>query len=225
MAQYPTAIATLPSVGTRTHFGTALIRAWVTEMIALQSEYNNTRGGVSTLAALLGTARSPSGALKSFTASHGVLKGITSSQHHNRLHGSSHQASDAIRLSKIGAVYQTGLLTTTQYKKLTDISSNATRTYATAGFVAGDGLSHKHYVIGFQADFIEVIFVDQAVTGWYASNMVNYNADRIIHGLESHYFNTGVTSFGIYSDQFQLFNTYNDVADIGNYFAIKRPEV
>ncbi len=227
MAKYPNSIATLSAVGNRTIFGTTLVRSWVTELIAVQADYNNVRGSASNLATFLNTARKPDGSFKLFQATHGVLKGVTASQHHNKIHGTRHQTSDAIRLSKIGATYQTGLMTTTQFKAVNSRSSTATRTFASSGWVEGNGDTFKSYDIGFYPDFLEVQFSNIGFMLWRASSPAT---DKIHHASvnavsnKSHIFTAGATGLTLTGDGFQVRTWLNNNGRDGYFFAIKRPE-
>lgn len=227
MAQYPNSIATLSAVGNRTVFGTTLVRSWVTEMIAVQSDYNNVRGSASNLATFLNTARKPDGSFKLFQATHGVLQGVTANQHHNTIHGTRHRTSDAIRLSKAGATYQTGLMTTTMFESVNSWSSNATRTFASSGLVEGDGGNGKNYNIGFYPDFVQVQFSNISFTAWRASSPTT---DQIHHASvnavsnKSHIFTSGASGITIQSYGFHVREWLDNAGRDGYFFAIRRPE-
>ena len=159
MAQYPTTVATLPSLSIQNTFGTTLVNAWVTEMIAVQRDYVSTIGAFSSLASYFGVIRDATGKFKIGQINHSVVISSLASQHHNKTHGSAHITSDAIRPCKDGAAFYPGLLTKIQFNKITSLGITNVNTGHHKGslFYTGNGVTAGQTItIGFTPKYLSI---------------------------------------------------------------------
>lgn len=153
MAKYPTIVATLTAITTRKRFGTALANIWVTELMALQRDIASTLGSFSTMASLFSISRKRDGTFKPYMLSHGMVYNVSASQHHNKLHASTHYGMDIIRDSNDS---QKGLMTISQRNRLNSFASNATKDYTGKGSYAGLNWSTQDIALGFRPKFVTI---------------------------------------------------------------------
>jgi len=168
MAQYPTAVATLPSLSNQTYFNTTLVNTWVTEMMALQRDYASTIAGFSTLASYFNVIRDANGKFKIGQVTHGAVVSALASQHHTKLHANSHMTSDAIRPSQDGKAYYPGLLTKNQFNKIDSCASNPNTGYQAGGSYVGAGsTAYTTNAIGFRPKYMSVYDANGACWQYY----------------------------------------------------------
>lgn len=137
MANYPITVATLPAVHSRTIFGTALVKTWVSEMMAFQKDYVSTIGSFGTLASYYSVIRDATGNIKVDVVSHGAVVSQSASQHHNRIHGQSHLSSDAMRFSQDGYAYYKGIMSKQQFSKVAGMASGSNTGRQDGGYYNG----------------------------------------------------------------------------------------
>lgn len=170
MAKYPISIATFPSVGTRTIFGTALVNRWVTELIAFQRDYVSTIGGFGTLASFVNTARNPDGSFKLYAGSHSMIASVTASLHHNKIHGTTHQASDPVVLGYAN-VSRKGLMSKDQANIVNTAATNAKNNHILNGHDYASGFATV--ALSFNPIYVQLMFTNGMGTYWrYVNDLI-----------------------------------------------------
>ena len=161
MAQYPASVASLPDVTTRTKYSATLANQWRSECLAAQSDYVSACGTYNTLASYLAVARDERGNIWESVASHGMLSGVTASQHHNKLHAARHAvvtaavvATDPVQPSRKGSVYQDGLMASTQAAKVGSLTPYATLEQTDYGQYVGDKRSEQQIDLGLRPTMV-----------------------------------------------------------------------
>jgi len=145
-------------------------------MSLMQQQIKSAMWSKSTLGQFLHVQQDNAGNFASLH--HASLLGITASQHHNRIHATSHYpgASDPIRLATSG---RDGFMNTTHYKKVSSLVASGTRNAFKASKYVGAGAS-RQVTLGWQPDFVKVW---QAGSQGRAFEWMWSGAAVIIHGF------------------------------------------
>lgn len=156
MAKYPSYIATLSPVTNRTIYGTAIAKELQNELLAIQADYASTIGSYGSLASYFSIIYTPGGNIKYHAISHPAIGNITASQHHNKIHGTSHvTGTDPIPLS---SSERKGLMTPDQLYVLKTAQSNATSIRMHSGTYVGTGAQFYNSIyLGFMPTFVRIL--------------------------------------------------------------------
>lgn len=167
-AVYPAAIATFPRVTKNTILSQGLWNQWVYEVSALQDDLQNIRLNFSSLVSYFYASRNTMAALRQFSALfHSALLSVTASQHHTRLHASSHwNTVDDIALASKGRV--AGMVSSTMSKKVVGAVQSCTKNRAKYSTYAGLGTNPKTVTIGFSAKEMRIIDVTATAGTFWA---------------------------------------------------------
>lgn len=142
-----------------------IVRELITNYIAIQTNLSKIRGALADYNSYNKTYYTSTGYVITGGLSHFYLSGVTASQHHNRLHGTSHvTATDPIPIASASA---NGLMSTSQYAKINTISTNASHNpLKVSKYIGNNRYVSKYISLGWLADSVKVLMGSNAHIMW-----------------------------------------------------------
>lgn len=148
------------------------VKALVTNYNLMESAVRIAMGAMPSLEAYRKSLQQDNGNLSSGGISHTRLCNITASQHHTKLHGTTHiTITDAIPMASTNS---DGLMSSTQYQKVSNIASNAPKKPIAVGHYIGNALgagsASKYINLGFTPSLVKIMKKSDSIGSWEAYN-------------------------------------------------------
>ena len=197
-------------------------KALVTNYNLMESSLRQAMGAMPSIEAHRRALQSDDGTLSSGAYSHFYLGGISASQHHGKLHGTTHITSvDPIPVASAAG---NGVISSSMFVKLSGLSSTSNKKPIIAGrFVGnytGTSPASQFVNLGFTPRMIKVQHQESAIGMWEVYNGCVTVWFHAVTGasVNGHYMQGGASTISIVTNGFKAVSTYCNQNGVNYYF-------
>ena len=200
-------------------------KALVTNYNLMESSLRQAMGAMPSIEAHRRALQSDDGTLSSGAYSHFYLGGISASQHHGKLHGTTHITSvDPIPVASAAG---NGVMSSSMFVKLSGLSSTSNKKPIIAGRYVG---TYNHITeappasqfvnLGFTPRLVKVQHETAAIGMWEVYNGCATVWFHAVTGaaVDAHYMQGGASTISIVTNGFTVFSTYCNQNTVNYYF-------
>lgn len=208
-----------PASAAATTVASTFSRDLQSNLVLIQSALKGAMGAARSLEEYTRITLADDGGIGSGALVHGYVTGVTASQHHSKLHGSAHiDGTDNI---PVATTATKGLMTSTQYQKLSNVISNATYNPAVASTYTGTTAGSLVVTVGYQLNWITIWQVGSGGVSWETIRGHSFVLRHVITSVVPHRFDSIATRISILTTGFKAKGSLNVTNVQYRYMAVK----